>query len=293
MLDGHHFVFVSLLFRIGTVYAFGFGFYCGHAGTLKRNLITFSPGLPDKLDHAIKHMGCDVSDKVVMHFPPNSSHTWGGSKRDVFYHIAEETDGHVGGHHGEFTENWNINHYNKREMIMSFSVGVRDWAELEGVNDTDAVVQAEALTALRTAYPNLPNPIKTHLQRWGDDQYASCTWSSWFLGSSPKDTKEFLKGTDGGRILFAGEHATKVHPGTTHGAWATGLSAASTVSVNEARLAHGLGLLSPDAAADLREKEHTPNPADVMEVPFMRSKRKQWGRMQKAKAAAAAAAAKN
>ena len=164
---------------------------------------------------------------------------------------------------------------------MSFSVGVRDWAELEGGGDNDTVVQAEALKALRTAYPNLPDPLQTHLQRWGDDEYASCTWSSWFLGSSPKDTKEFLKGTDGRRVLFAGEHATKVHPGTTHGAWATGLSAASTVSVNEDRLARGLGLLDREAAAALREREHAVDPDDVMEVPFLRSKRKQWGRSQK------------
>lgn len=78
-------------------------------GTLKRNLFTFAPALPSALQTAIKRLGCDVSDKVVMEFPVGSAASWGGPKLEAFYHIGDEPD-----HHGEFVENWNINHYSVR-----------------------------------------------------------------------------------------------------------------------------------------------------------------------------------
>ena len=89
--------YVTVKTRAGLVIEADYVIIAASLGTLKRNLITFTPGLPVDLNLAIKNMGCDVSDKVVMHFPPNSSHTWGGAKRDVFYHIAEESDGHTAG----------------------------------------------------------------------------------------------------------------------------------------------------------------------------------------------------
>ena len=52
---------------------------------------------------------CEQTNKVVMEFPPGSAASWGGAALDAFYHIGLEPD-----HHGEFVENWNINHYNVR-----------------------------------------------------------------------------------------------------------------------------------------------------------------------------------
>jgi hypothetical protein len=37
----------------------------------------------------------------------------------------------------------------------------------------------------------------------------------WHLNSGPKNTKAFLTGAGDGRLVFAGEHTTKSHPGTT------------------------------------------------------------------------------
>ena len=77
-------------------------------------------------------------------------------------------------------------------------------------------------------------------------------------------------------MLFAGEHATTVHPGTTHGAWATGLSAA------EAILKHASGqCVAAEDLAKLRMQLHEPRPESVLEVPFLRSRRKQWSRLQR------------
>lgn len=60
-------------------------------------------------------------------------------------------------------------------MLMSFSVGQRDWALIEcdpttpGINpdvcatNTDAIVQERAIAAIRTIHPAVPDPIKTHV----------------------------------------------------------------------------------------------------------------------------------
>jgi len=266
-------------------------------GTLKRNLFTFAPALPSALQTAIKRLGCDVSDKVVMEFPVGSAASWGGPKLEAFYHIGDEPD-----HHGEFVENWNINHYSGRDMLMSFSVGQRDWALIEcdpttpGINpdvcatNTDAIVQERALAAIRTIHPAVPDPIKTHVHRWGDDPYASCTWSSWFVNSSPKDTKQFLAGVPSHNVIFAGEHATRSHPGTTHGAWNTGLSAAKAVEhASDAAKLYGenagANRKTPEQVmeeiADMREKMQTPRPEDVLEVPYLHSPKKHWCRLQR------------
>ena len=168
----------------------------------------------------------------------------------------------------------------------------------------------------QTAPCQVPDPIKTHVHRWGDDPYASCTWSSWFVNSSPKDTKQFLKGVPGQNVVFAGEHATSAHPGTTHGAWNTGLSAAKAVehaaAAAEAKLRRKGSGRSDSATestktpaqvmeevADMREKMQAPRPEDVLEVPYMHSPKKHWCRLQRQKdaqerehAAGAAAAQK-
>ena len=240
-------------------------------GVLKHGSIAFVPELPKKLRHAIRKMNCDVSDKTVLQFPEGSSKSWNGTALDVFYHIDQEPQ-----HHGEFTENWNMAHYAQRDMLMSFSVGSRDWALLESSNSTSQSIGKEALMALRSAYPDLPEPLRVVSHKWGLDPYAACTWSSWGVGSSPKDTKAFLEGVHGGKLLFAGEHATKSHPGTTHGAWNTGLSAAKAIDVAIAR-----GSLTPDQSVNLRTKIHTPRPQDVLRRRPFRSKRKEWGRQQR------------
>lgn len=193
-------------------------------GVLKTGAIEFSPSLPSKLEKAIDRLGCDVSDKVALEFPAGSAEHWGGSQTEVFYHIGEESK-----HHGEFTETWNMKFYTDRDMLLSFSVGPKDWESVEDASD-DEVAQ-KAIAALRTMFPTLPDPSKVAVHRWGRDPWASCTWSApWFVGSTPKDSKQFLKGAGNGRVLFAGEHTTKHAPGTTHGAWETGLSAAQAIA---------------------------------------------------------------
>jgi polyamine oxidase len=239
-------------------------------GVLKTDLISFTPALPSKTQKAIKHLGCDVADFVVLEFPEGSAEHWGGAEKDVFYIMGKET-----AHHGEFVEIWNAKHYRDVDALISVSVGPRDWALVEDVLNNDQLGQS-ALAQLRLAFPSLPEPTKVHVYRWGRDFYARCAWSSWFLGSSKKERDAFLSGVGSGRLLFAGEHTDSSHPGTTHGAWNTGVSAAAAITTAETSA--GLGA---EGAVPLRAGMHQPRPQDVFKGRPMRSPRKEWSRMQK------------
>lgn len=240
-------------------------------GVLKTDIISFVPALPTKIEHAIKSLGCDVSDKVVLEFPQGSAQHWGGADKDVFYIMNKET-----AHHGEFVETWNMKHYRNVDVLATFSVGPRDWALIEDVASDDQM-GAAALAHLRLAFPTLPDPIKVHVHRWGRDKYAQCAWSSWYLGSSKLERDSFLTNT--GRLHFAGEHTDSTHPGTTHGAWNTGVSAAAAIKAAEASTGW-----DAEGAALMRAAMHKPRPEDVFKGRPLRSPKKEWSRMQKAKA---------
>lgn len=241
-------------------------------GVLKTDLLRFKPSLPSKIDKAIQNLGCDVSDKVVLEFPEGSATHWGGADKDVFYIMGKETK-----HHGEFVETWNMKHYRGLDMLMTFSVGPRDWALIEDEISDQAVGQS-ALAQLRLAFPSLPEPTKVAVHRWGRDEYAQCSWSSWFLGSGKKERNAFLKGAGNGRVLFAGEHVDDSHPGTTHGAWNTGVSAAAAI-----KSAESSGLTAVDSVS-LRTRMHAPQSEDVFKGRPLRSPKKEWSRMQAGKA---------
>lgn len=239
-------------------------------GVLQKGVIEFSPSLPSKLSTAIHRLGCDVSDKVALEFPEGSSTHWGGSAHEVFYHLGEESK-----HHGEFTEIWNMKYYTNRDMLMAFSVGPNDWASIEDASDDH--VAEKAVAALRTMFPTLPDPSKVSVHRWGKDPWAYCSWSApFFVGSKPKDMKQFLKGAGSGRVVFAGEHTTKSAPGTTHGAWETGLSAAQAISATLEMNGYDENIIE-----QMRTLAHAPVREHVCSGRPLRSQKKECSRQAK------------
>lgn len=239
-------------------------------GVLQKGVIDFSPSLPSKLSTAIHRLGCDVSDKVALEFPDGSSQHWGGAEHEVFYHLGNERT-----QHGQFTETWNLKHYTNRDMLMSFSVGPNDWKHIEDASD-DEVVE-KAMIALRTMFPTLPDPSKVHVHRWGKDPWAYCSWSApWFVGSKPKDNKQFLKGAGSGRVVFAGEHTNKHAPGTTHGAWETGLSAAQAINATLEMNGHDENII-----AQMRTLAHAPAREHVCSGRPLRSRKRECSRQAK------------
>lgn len=58
--------------------------------------------------------------------------------------------------------------------------------------------------------------------RWGSDPMAYGSYSSIAVGALGGEEYDILAENLGGRVFFAGEHTTKKHPATMHGAFFSG-----------------------------------------------------------------------
>ncbi|KAI0021012.1 vacuolar protein sorting 33A-like protein [Xylariomycetidae sp. FL0641] len=73
----------------------------------------------------------------------------------------------------------------------------------------------------------VPQPVHSVVTRWGSDKFARGSYSSAGPSMQPDDYKIMARSV--GNLYFAGEHTTDTHPATVHGAYLSGLRAASEV----------------------------------------------------------------
>ncbi|OAA67514.1 lysine-specific histone demethylase 1 [Cordyceps fumosorosea ARSEF 2679] len=87
----------------------------------------------------------------------------------------------------------------------------------------------EATETLRSVFgPDVPHPLEAVVTRWGSDPFARGSYSSAAPDMQPKDYDNMAKPL--GNLFFAGEHTIGTHPATVHGAYLSGLRAASEVA---------------------------------------------------------------
>lgn len=90
------------------------------------------------------------------------------------------------------------------------------------------VLITEATKVLRTVFgPKVPNPVEAVVTRWGQDQFARGSYSYTGPNFQPDDYEVMANPI--GNLFFAGEHTCGTHPATVHGAYISGLRAASEV----------------------------------------------------------------
>ncbi len=75
---------------------------------------------------------------------------------------------------------------------------------------------------------NVPDPTAVKITRWGSDPFSCGSYSYMKTGASPGDYDELARPA-GKRLFFAGEHTSRRHSATVHGAYLSGLRAASEV----------------------------------------------------------------
>jgi hypothetical protein len=87
---------------------------------------------------------------------------------------------------------------------------------------------AEATDILRKVFgKEVPYPVEAVVTRWGSDRFARGSYSSAAPGMQPDDYEAMAQSQ--GNLFFAGEHTIGTHPATVHGAYLSGLRAASEV----------------------------------------------------------------
>lgn len=107
--------------------------------------------------------------------------------------------------------------------VMSTGDSVPD---IEALSDEKII--SELMQRLRHCYgDDLPDPIQHSITRWSRDEYSHGSYASLVLGSSHEDLKELAKME--GKVHFAGEHTNTQYLGSVHGAYLSGMRAATEV----------------------------------------------------------------
>lgn len=174
---------------------------------LQKQLIQFSPTLPDWKLKSFSKMQMGVFNKVVMEF---SQKFW---KDDADFQCYATESGN------SFGIAANYHHYNKRPILIAMPVA-----------QSALCVESTDLDTIKTAWQNIlhkahpgkeiefKNIIAT---KWKGDAHSQGSYSYVPVGSAQNDFDELKK--EVGRIHFAGEATSIEHHSTVHGAFVSGM----------------------------------------------------------------------
>ena len=197
-------------------------------GVLKDGAVTFEPELPPWKTGAIGRLGYGVLNKVILIF------------NEPFWHVDQdmigllrspenpqslEQDDYVR-NRGRFYLFWNCIKTTGRPQLIALIAG--DAAhEAETMQDSHIVAEVTRELAKMYNTESIPEPTETIVTRWGRDRFARGTYSYVGPASVPGDYDAMAKPV--GNLYFAGEATCGTHPATVHGAYLSGLRAASDI----------------------------------------------------------------
>jgi monoamine oxidase len=196
-------------------------------GVLKQHSIQFEPALPDWKMGPIQRIGFGILNKVVLVY----EEAFWDQNRDIFGALRNpanrfslsQTDYFT--QRGRFFQWFNCTSTTGLPTLLALMAGDAAFSTESTPND---VLVSEATKVLRTLFgPQVPNPVESVVTRWGQDQYARGSYSYTGPNFQPDDYEVMAKPI--GSLFFAGEHTCGTHPATVHGAYISGLRAASEV----------------------------------------------------------------
>lgn len=197
-------------------------------GVLKDEAIEFNPPLPDWKLGAIRRLGFGVLNKIVLVF---ETPFW-DIDRDILGLLREpdvedsmdQKDYERG--RGKFFLFWNCVRTCGIPMLIGLISG--DAAQ-EAELTTDEELVSDVIARLRNVYgaEKVPEPLETIVTRWRKDRFARGSYS--YVGAEALPGDYDLMAKPVGNLFFAGEATCGTHPATVHGAYLSGLRAASEV----------------------------------------------------------------
>jgi monoamine oxidase len=196
-------------------------------GVLKRKCIEFEPPLPSWKAGAIQRVGFGVLNKIVLVY---KKAFWDQS-RDIFgvlrepIHRASLNQKDYSANRGRFFQWFNCTKTSGVPTLMALMAGD---AAFQTEDTQDNILIAEATKVLRSVFgPTVPEPAEAVVTRWGHDKFAFGSYS--YTGPKFKSDDYEVMARPIGNLFFAGEHTCGTHPATVHGAYISGLRAASEV----------------------------------------------------------------
>jgi len=181
-------------------------------GVLKKGVVKFSPPLPEAKQTAINHLGMGVLNKVYLRFP------------EMFWDEEVDWIGYMSANKGEWSEFVNIAKAVQQPILLCFNAGAYG-TKIEAL--TDEQIVAGAMQTLRTMYgAQIPDPTAWLITRWLSDPFAYGSYSYRAVDATSED-HDALAAPIANRLFFAGEATSRDNSATVHGAYLSGLAAAS------------------------------------------------------------------
>ncbi|KAL4772962.1 flavin-containing amine oxidoreductase-domain containing protein [Aspergillus nidulans var. acristatus] len=202
--------------------------YTGSLGTLQHRTVQFSPPLPDWKVGAIDRLGFGVMNKVILAF----DQPFWDTERDMFGLLREPTNRDsmdqedYATNRGRFYLFWNCMKTTGLPVLIALMAGD---AAHQAERTPDAEIIAEVMSQLRNVFKQVavPDPLETIVTRWASDKFTRGTYSYVAAEALPGDYDLMAKSV--GNLYFAGEATCGTHPATVHGAYISGLRAASEI----------------------------------------------------------------
>ena len=197
-------------------------------GVLKERTIKFDPELPDSKLRSIDRLGYGTLNKVILVFKEpfwDVDQDMIGLLRDSEICNSLNQDDYASGR-GRFYLFWNCVKTSGRPLLIALMAG--DAAhQAEVLSDDEIVSEVTVQLARMFKQRTVPKPLETIVTRWSKDRFARGTYS--YVGPTAQSSDYDEMAEQLGNLHFAGEATCGTHPATVHGAYISGLRAASEV----------------------------------------------------------------
>ncbi|KAK8055573.1 flavin containing amine oxidoreductase [Apiospora rasikravindrae] len=197
-------------------------------GVLKHGNVEFDPPLPPWKTDVIGRLGFGILNKVILVYQeafwdPNHD-IFGVLRNPLSRHSLRQSE--YTSQRGRFFQWFNVSNMSGVPVLLALMAGDAGF-DTEHTKNDDLV--AEATEVLRGVFgPKVPNPTNAIVTRWGSDKFARGSYSSAGPDMKPDDYETMSRPV--ANIYFAGEHTIGTHPATVHGAYLSGLRAASELT---------------------------------------------------------------
>ena len=197
-------------------------------GVLKDDTLAFDPPLPEWKKGPISRLGFGLLNKIVLvyeqPFWPVDQDMFGLLREPEVESSLDQED--YIANRGRFYFFWNCIKTSGRPVLISLMAGDAAY-EAERRTDSDLVSEVTEELAKIFKDKKIPHPQETIVTRWGGDRFARGTYS--FVGATSIPGDYEAMAAPCGNLHFAGEATCATHPATVHGAYISGLRAASEV----------------------------------------------------------------
>lgn len=197
-------------------------------GVLKEQCISFDPPLPDWKLGPIERLGFGTLNKVILVFEKPfwdvDQDMFGLLREAEVVNSLDQED--YESNRGKFYLFWNCIKTSGLPVLIALMAG--DAAhQAETISDAALVAAVTQELARMFKQKEVPIPSETIVTRWGKDRFARGSYSYVAPASLPGDYEAMARPL--GNLHFAGEATCGTHPATVHGAYISGLRAASEV----------------------------------------------------------------